>query len=265
MGLQAEIALITVMNQCRDLLFPADVAGAQWTPDRPIAVHVAVFRVDMRDALLGQQRVTAGKWILTRDQRIGRIPNDLQIFMRDEFQNARRFRSSPYITCVLILKGNDEIVSGRGLCELGQSAHQRGFAGRWIHSTPVGEDAHDSRAEEVSNLEGRHCKARLVFKCVRGSEDILLKPAVHRRQIRQHAFEQGRSDGDYLHTGGIERVFGPIELVLGKIENVFAIHDAKLRCRHADLFHYGNGFGERGREFVGDGGYRDFGLHGYLY
>ena len=178
MGLQAQPAAVAVGPQRCDLAFPIHRTRTQGSPHGLVPFHVAILQVHVNNPVFRQMRIAFGKRILTGTERIGRIPDQLEVGMNQRIQQASRFGRRRNIAGVLILKPDDQVSLGRLLAQPRQRLDDPGKTLVRLHGTPVREHADDLGAHHLGDVEGLFGQIGLIGKGVFGRENIVLEAAV---------------------------------------------------------------------------------------
>src|SRR6202034_1114960 len=104
------------------------------------------FGVYVRDACGGNAAVSFGVRILTRDQRVGGVPDDLQIRVVQRLQQPRRLLARADVAGVLVLDADGDAMPGRLVGQPAERLHDAVEASFRLNRAPVREDANDARA-----------------------------------------------------------------------------------------------------------------------
>ena len=89
-------------------------------------VHVAILRVDVNDAIRRHAAVAFGKRILAGNQRVARVPDDLQIRMIERREQARGLGAGRDVAGVLVFESDGHVVRRRLIGQAAKRADNRG-------------------------------------------------------------------------------------------------------------------------------------------
>ena len=154
-----------------------------------MALHVAVLGVHVRDAADGQMAVAIGEGAFASHERIGRIPDELHARVLDTIEHRRGLGARADVTGMLVLEPDDDPFAMREPGQVLERPRHGVESPFGLGGAPVGEDAHNPGAGKPADLERAFGQARLVFKGVSGTEDILLEAGVDFERARQHALQ----------------------------------------------------------------------------
>ena len=254
MRLEAQVALVAICLQSTHLPLPIHVPRPKRTPDRLVADHLAIFGMHVSHASRRQQSISIRERNLSRDQRVGGIPNQNQVRIRNSIEGSSRFGRRSDVAGVFILQPNQQVLVGGQPSQGGQFADNRVETTRRFYRSPIRKHPNDSGAEEMSEFESVLGKTGLIVVAVMRGKNVLLEAPVHLATTRQNAFHQRRSDRYHRQPRGVELLLDAFQLVAGEIHDVLPAHDAKFRGGHANLFHYWNRLREMGRKLIRDCG-----------
>ena len=127
-GFEVEIASIAVGGEGFDLAFPVDVAGSYGAPDGLVGSvgvqrQTAVLDVDVADAGGVEESVAVREGLFAREVGVGRVPDDLEVFMVDGGEDFGGFLSGRDIAGVLVFDADDEAVFLRFIGEVLECIH----------------------------------------------------------------------------------------------------------------------------------------------
>ena len=147
-GFEMQVASVAVGGEGFDLAFPVDVAGAYGAPDGLVGSvgvqrQTAVLDVDVADASGVEEAVAVREGLFAREVGVGRVPDNLEVFMVNCSEDFGGFLGGRNVAGVLVFDADDEAVFLRLIGEVLEGVHhtfEDDFGGDYA---PVGEDADD--------------------------------------------------------------------------------------------------------------------------
>lgn len=114
-GFEVEVASVAVVGEGFDLAFPVDVAGSYGAPDGLVGSarvqrQTAVLYVDVADAGGVEEAIAVREGLFAGEVGVGRIPDDLEVFVVDGGEDFGGLLSGRDIAGVLVFNADDEAV-----------------------------------------------------------------------------------------------------------------------------------------------------------